>query len=365
MTARVSSIPFAAVPGVTVNIEELTPRRRSDHAAGFDLKAIRVLKEGTKKGIRDEIPNAFPVTLRPGDKAFFGPGIAMAIPDGYKGELLPRSGLSLKGIILANSVGTIDADYRGEVGIILRNDGKKTYTVNQGDYIAQLLIIKVETPEMRPVSSIELLPETVRGTGGFGSTGMSGEGHGTARSEAEIHKIDCYLMSIAIQTAALSNCVRGCELNPDGTARKNDFDIFVGQTRRFGAVFARGARVLSTGFNHQVKGQALCADVGCLRDAEKIPSGSKLERCRAIHAEEDAIVTAGYNGIALKGSTLYVNAEPCQMCAKSLASLRLKAVVILGDSYPDSGVDIIESANILVRTISLESVRRFQGIADL
>ncbi len=361
MSGKISSIKVAPMPGV-LNPEEIIPERRSDGAVGYDLKAIRHLKMDKS---REPISDSFPVTIEPGGKALFGPGFAMSIPEGYEGQIRPRSGMSMNDIVLANQVGTIDPDYRGEVGVCLRNDSEKAFVVNQGDSIAQLLITEVQLPGMHLVESVEDLPETKRGTGGFGSTGMSGAGHGTATYKAQIHNIDCYLMGIAISTSALSDCVRGCKLNPDGTTKRDDFGILVGQTRRFGAVFARGARVLSTGFNHQVKGQSRCAEVGCLRDAEKIPSGHRLERCRAIHAEEDAIMTAGYNGISLKGSTLYVNAEPCQMCSKSIASLSLKAVVILSNSYPESGVDIIENADIQVRTISMNDVRRFQGIADL
>ncbi len=359
MAGNVSSIKFAPIPGVDMSPEELEPKRRSDDAVGYDLMAVRLLKKGT----REPIPNAFPVTIGPGEQALFGPGIAMAIPKGIMGEIRPRSGLSMKGITMANAPGTIDPDYRGEVGILVLNKSKEPFVVNERDCIAQLVFAPVELPKLQYVSSVEELPETTRGTGGFGSTGMSGEGYGTARSEAEIRRVDCYLMSVAIQTAAMSNCVRGCELNPDGTAKVDNFGNLVGQQRRFGAVFARGTRILSSGYNHQVKGQSLCSDAGCLRDAEGIPSGHRLERCRAIHAEEDAIMTASENGISLSRSVLYVNAQPCQMCAKSLATLRLKAVVILANTYPESGVDIIENADIQVRTISMDDVKRFQGIA--
>lgn len=361
MAGNVSSIKYAPLPDVDLPPEELEPKRRSDDAVGYDLMAIRHLKEGT----REPIPDSFPVVIPPGKQALFGPGIAMAIPKGYQGEIRPRSGLSMRGITLGNSIGTIDPDYRGEVGILLHNNSPGPFTVNQKDCIAQLVFTSVELPQLRAVGSISELPETTRGIGGFGSTGMSGVGHGTAGADAAIHKADCYLMSVAIETAAMSNCVRGCELEEDGRAKLDEYGNLVGQTRRFGAVFARGTRILSSGYNHQVKGQQLCAEVGCLRDAAGIPSGHELEKCRAIHAEEDAIMTAGNNGIALEGSTLYVNAQPCEMCAKSLATLQLKAVVILANTYPESGVSIIENAEIQVRTISIDDVLRYQGKAVL
>ncbi|MDO6355466.1 dUTP diphosphatase [Caloramator sp. CAR-1] len=97
-------------------------------------------------------------------------GISISLPDGYEAQIRPRSGLALKhGISLVNTPGTIDSDYRGEINLILINFGKEPFTVRRGDRIAQMVINKVEIPE---VIEVEELDSTERGEGGFGSTGL-------------------------------------------------------------------------------------------------------------------------------------------------------------------------------------------------
>lgn len=110
-----------------------------------------------------------PIIVRPGERVIVPTGLAIAIPAGYEGQIRARSGLSLKhGICLANGIGTIDADYRGEVGVILLNVSDTLFTVEPGMRIAQLAIVKVEQAEWRMVPELD---DTERGKGGYGSTG--------------------------------------------------------------------------------------------------------------------------------------------------------------------------------------------------
>ncbi len=110
------------------------------------------------------------VTLAPGARAAVGTGVAMALPDGYAGFVLPRSGLALRhGLSLVNTPGLIDAGYRGEIRVILINHDPTTpVTLSRGDRIAQLVIQRVEQVD---VIEVDTLPESPRGSGGFGSTG--------------------------------------------------------------------------------------------------------------------------------------------------------------------------------------------------
>ncbi len=110
-----------------------------------------------------------PIVLPPLGRCLVPTGLFIALPPGYEAQVRPRSGLALKkGIGLLNSPGTIDADYRGEVGVILVNLSDEAFTVNDGDRIAQLVVARHETVEWLPV---ETLDETERGSGGFGHTG--------------------------------------------------------------------------------------------------------------------------------------------------------------------------------------------------
>lgn len=110
-----------------------------------------------------------PIVLPPLGRALIPTGLFMAIPAGYEAQVRPRSGLALKkGITLLNTPGTIDADYRGELGVILVNLSNEPFTVNDGERIAQLVVARHEVVEWTPV---EVLDETERGEGGFGHTG--------------------------------------------------------------------------------------------------------------------------------------------------------------------------------------------------
>jgi dUTP pyrophosphatase len=129
------------------------PAYSTGHAAGMDLHAA----VGT------------PVTLKPGEIRLIPTGIAIEIPSGFEGQVRPRSGLALKhGISIVNAPGTVDADYRGEVGVILINLGKKPFAVEPGDRIAQLVIAPVVRAALREAATLK---QTARGAGGFGHTG--------------------------------------------------------------------------------------------------------------------------------------------------------------------------------------------------
>jgi dUTP pyrophosphatase len=131
------------------------PQYQTALAAGLDLLAA--------------VPADTPVTLAPGARAIIPTGLAIALPTGTEAQVRPRSGLAAKnGVTVLNSPGTIDADYRGEVGVILINHGAEPFAVTRGMRIAQLVIAKVEQAVFHEVGSLD---DTARGAGGFGSTG--------------------------------------------------------------------------------------------------------------------------------------------------------------------------------------------------
>jgi dUTP pyrophosphatase len=131
------------------------PAYQSDGAAGLDLVAA--------------VPDGAPLTIAPGARAQVPTGIAMALPRGTEGQVRPRSGLAARhGITVLNAPGTIDADYRGELQVILVNLGQSSFTVARGERIAQLIIAPVSHAQL---SEVKTLDKTMRGTKGFGSTG--------------------------------------------------------------------------------------------------------------------------------------------------------------------------------------------------
>ena len=110
------------------------------------------------------------VSLMPGERKLIPTGFKMALPEGYEAQVRPRSGLAIKnGISVLNTPGTIDEDYRGEVGVILVNFGSESFTVKRGDRVAQMVIKKVEQAD---IEVVENLSETHRSSGGFGHTGV-------------------------------------------------------------------------------------------------------------------------------------------------------------------------------------------------
>lgn len=149
MSATVRLVPLPHFEGLSL------PAYQSEQAAGLDLCAA--------------VPEDAPVTLLPGQRALIPTGLSMALPEGFEAQVRPRSGLALKaGVTCLNSPGTIDADYRGEVGVILINHGQEAFTVTRGERIAQMVIARFERASLVIADTLD---ETVRGSGGFGSTG--------------------------------------------------------------------------------------------------------------------------------------------------------------------------------------------------
>lgn len=131
------------------------PSYATEHSAGLDLRAA--VEE--------------PVILKPLERALIPTGFVFEIPEGYEGQVRPRSGLALKkGVTVLNSPGTVDSDYRGEVKVLLINLGREEVVINRGDRIAQMVIAPVCRVELVEVEEVS---QTSRGEGGFGSTGMS------------------------------------------------------------------------------------------------------------------------------------------------------------------------------------------------
>ncbi len=152
------TVAAAEAAVVAVAVKALTPTAvlpvyATDEAAGADLSADL----------------AGPLTLQPGERALVSTGIAIALPRGFEAQVRPRSGLAIKhGITCLNSPGTIDSDYRGELKVILANLGREPFTVEPHMRIAQMIVAPVARAKFAAVTE---LPETVRGAGGFGSTG--------------------------------------------------------------------------------------------------------------------------------------------------------------------------------------------------
>ena len=142
--------------------------RRLPHGEGLALPAYETA-DAAGMDLRAAVDEAAPVTLAPGGRAAIPTGLAMAIPRGFEGQVRPRSGLALKqGVTCLNAPGTIDADYRGEVQVILANLGSDPVTIRRGERIAQLVIAPVIQARLYEVANLD---DTARGTGGFGSTG--------------------------------------------------------------------------------------------------------------------------------------------------------------------------------------------------
>jgi dUTP pyrophosphatase len=131
------------------------PAYQSAHAAGLDLLAA--------------VPEHEPLMLAPGQYALVPSGLSIALPPGFEAQVRPRSGLASKhGVTVLNAPGTVDADYRGEIGVLLINHGDASFAIRRGERIAQLVIAAVATAELVVVAQ---LSATERGGGGFGSTG--------------------------------------------------------------------------------------------------------------------------------------------------------------------------------------------------
>ena len=147
--------PEIAVRRLAHNLDLPLPAYETEHAAGMDLRAAA--------------PDDAPITLAPGGRALIPTGLAIALPPGFEAQVRPRSGLALKhGVTCLNTPGTIDADYRGEVKVLLINHGAEPVTIARGERIAQLVVAPVVQAVWRETDALD---DTARGAGGFGSTG--------------------------------------------------------------------------------------------------------------------------------------------------------------------------------------------------
>ncbi len=144
---------------------------------------------------------------------------------------------------------------------------------------------------------------------------------------------DEYFMRIAMLAATRSTCLR----------------------RQVGAVIVKDKRVLATGYNGSPAGLKHCLDIGCLRDELGIPSGERHELCRAIHAEQNAIVQAATSGTSIEGATLYCTTSPCVLCAKVLINSGIKEIYA-GEGYPDDlSRQMLDEAGIQVKRLVVSS----------
>ncbi len=141
---------------------------RLDHCRDLPLPAYETT-DAAGMDLRAAVPEAAPCPLAPGDRVAIPTGLSIALPPGFEAQVRPRSGLALKsGVTVLNSPGTVDADYRGEIKVILINHGPESVTVRRGDRIAQLVIAPVSRAAWEEAEGLEA---TARGAGGFGSTG--------------------------------------------------------------------------------------------------------------------------------------------------------------------------------------------------
>lgn len=142
--------------------------------------------------------------------------------------------------------------------------------------------------------------------------------------------LDNYFLNIAYVVSTRSTCLRN----------------------EVGAVIVRDKQILATGYNGSPAGTTHCLDVGCIRIQEGIPSGTRHERCRAVHAEQNAIIQAAVHGVSVYGATLYCTHQPCILCAKMIVNAGIKRVVF-EKSYPDTdSIDLFTEAGIDFERVS-------------
>lgn len=320
------------------------PRRASPGAVAYDICAYHVVDKETRDVIQQ-----LPASIPGGGSMLFGTGITFAVAFPYDCEVRPRSGLASKfDVELSNSPGTIDPDYRGEAGILLRNRGKKPYLVNKGDRIAQILFKKVELPVFMEVDS---LPPTSRGSGGFGSTGVGEILLGDAEYKQLQHKLDRHFMNFAVSASSLSDCLRGAERDAGGHYIKNADGSYRGATRKFGCVIVKGENVISHGYNCRT---GECGEeMGCVRERENIASGVMPEK-GCDHAEKRALKNyARVGGPSLEDATMYVNAEPCIGCAKDIVGTGIGTMVVPVGVYENNGLAYLQEHGVEIRYVDL------------
>ncbi len=205
---------------VRVRPDALLPRRASAFAVGYDVYASRVLDKETK-----EVLSELPATIGPGESLLVGIGVAFAIPWPWEAQLRPRSGLANKyDIELSNSPGTIDPDFRGEAGALLRNRGEKSFIVDKGMRVAQIIFSVVKTPVFLETNA---LPSTIRGNGGFGSTGLYEIEEGTAEFWRRVAEEDVAYMRVVQDLARFPSAEGGaCIIVKDGNIISTSHTLF-------------------------------------------------------------------------------------------------------------------------------------------
>lgn len=145
--------------------------------------------------------------------------------------------------------------------------------------------------------------------------------------------IDEYFMEIATIVAKRSTCLRN----------------------QVGAVVVKDKRILSTGYNGAPRNLQHCLDIGCIRQQNNIASGTRHELCRAVHAEQNAIIQAALHGVSIEGATLYCTHQPCILCAKMLINARIEKV-FFGAAYPDTeALKFFEKASVIVEQLTINS----------
>ena len=145
--------------------------------------------------------------------------------------------------------------------------------------------------------------------------------------------VDEYFMEIAVVVAKRSTCLRN----------------------HVGAVIVRDKRILSTGYNGAPRNLEHCLDIGCMREAQNIASGTMHEMCRAVHAEQNAIIQSALHGVSIEDATLYCTHQPCVLCAKMIINSKIKRVVF-ANNYPDTeALRFFKSAGVEVKSFKSET----------
>ncbi|KYK27678.1 MAG: cytidine deaminase [Candidatus Proteinoplasmatales archaeon SG8-5] len=144
--------------------------------------------------------------------------------------------------------------------------------------------------------------------------------------------IDEYFMNMAHLVSERSTCLR----------------------RKVGAVVVEDKRILTSGYNGAPKGLAHCAETGCVRELQNVPSGERHELCRGVHAEQNAIIQAAVFGVSVKGATMYITNYPCSVCAKMILNAGLGEVVYEGEYEDNLAIELLTEGQIIVRKFVLE-----------
>lgn len=266
------------------------PERASNGAVGYDVYASIVLNKITK-----EVIGKLPITVNPGESILIGIGVQFAIPWPCEAQVRPRSGLACKyDIELSNSPGTIDPDFRGEAGVLLRNRGNNPFVIEEGMRIAQLVFSNVELPILE---ESEELPKTLRGIGGFGSTGLFEIKEGTTEYRKQIAKNDEFYMTVVRLAAKRS---------------------------------LKGASCL------------------IVKNSNIISMGNKDVLCAGMQALSNLLATGGTSS---RGADMYLNVVPCDTCSRLIIQSGIENVILLKEVFNVGETSILKEAGISIRYV--------------